>query len=43
MLNGKTAIAEQAFKDALSQYPADHHAETALRALRGNKPPATGF
>jgi hypothetical protein len=33
MRHGKTAIAEKAFKDALAQYPADHHAEAALRAL----------
>jgi tetratricopeptide (TPR) repeat protein len=40
--HGKTALAEQAFKEALAQYPADHHAETALRALR-NKPTAAGL
>ncbi len=34
MRHGKIAIAEKAFKEALAQYPADHHAEVALRALR---------
>lgn len=42
MRHGKTVIAEQAFRDALEQYPADHHAETALRALRQG-PTAAGF
>jgi hypothetical protein len=40
--SGKTAMAEQAFKDALVQYPADHHAEVALRALQ-TKPTTAGF
>jgi tetratricopeptide (TPR) repeat protein len=40
--SGKTAMAEQAFKDALVQYPADHHAEMALRALQ-TKPTTAGF
>lgn len=39
---GKPSVAEQAFKEALAQYPADHHAETALRAL-GVKPTAAGL
>ena len=34
--------AEKAFKDALAQYPADHHAESALRALR-EKPVSAGL
>jgi tetratricopeptide (TPR) repeat protein len=42
MRHGKTAVAEKAFKDALAQYPADHHAEAALRALR-EKPVAAGL
>lgn len=40
--NGKTAIAEKAFQDALSQFPADHHAESALRALQ-SKPAEAGL
>lgn len=30
---GKTDVAEKAFREALAQYPADHHAESGLRAL----------
>ena len=41
--HGKTAMAEQAFKEALAQYPADHHAEAALRALRRERPTAAGL
>jgi tetratricopeptide (TPR) repeat protein len=33
MRHGKADVAEKAFKDALAQYPADHHAESGLRAL----------
>jgi tetratricopeptide (TPR) repeat protein len=40
MRHGKSDVAEKAFKDALAQYPADHHAETALRALRDRPVPA---
>jgi hypothetical protein len=40
MRHGKTEIAEKAFKDALAQYPADHHAESGLRALRERPVPA---
>ncbi|HYP05484.1 MAG TPA: hypothetical protein VER03_04545 [Bryobacteraceae bacterium] len=40
--HGRTGVAEQAFKEALAQYPADHHAESALRAL-GAKPTAAGL
>jgi len=32
--HGRKDLAEKAYKDALVQYPADHHAESALRALR---------
>ena len=42
MRHGKIAIAEKAFKEALAQYPADHHAEVALRALR-EKPASAGL
>ena len=42
MRHGKTDVAEKAFKDALAQYPADHHAESALRALR-EKPVSAGL
>jgi tetratricopeptide (TPR) repeat protein len=42
MRHGKTHIAEKAFQAALDQYPADHHAETALRALR-EKPVSAGL
>ena len=31
--HGRKDLAEKAYKDALVQYPADHHAESALRAL----------
>ena len=34
MRHGKTSIAEKAFQDALTQYPADYHAQTGLRTLR---------
>jgi tetratricopeptide (TPR) repeat protein len=42
MRHGKTEIAERAFKDALTQYPADYHAESGLRALR-EKPVSAGL
>jgi tetratricopeptide (TPR) repeat protein len=42
MRHGKTDVAEKAFKDALAQYPADHHAESGLRALR-EKPISAGL
>ena len=42
MRHGKTELAEKAFKDALAQYPADHHAESGLRALR-EKPVSAGL
>lgn len=34
MRHGERAVAENAFRIALEQYPADHHAEIALRALK---------
>jgi hypothetical protein len=42
MRHGKSDVAEKAFQAALDQYPADHHAETALRALR-EKPVTAGL
>jgi tetratricopeptide (TPR) repeat protein len=42
MRHGKMELAEKAFKDALAQYPADHHAESGLRALR-EKPVSAGL
>jgi tetratricopeptide (TPR) repeat protein len=42
MREGKADLAEKAFKEALIQYPADHHAETALRAL-SQKPVSAGL
>ena len=42
MRHGKADVAEKAFKEALAQYPADHHAESALRALT-QKPNTAGL
>jgi hypothetical protein len=35
--NNKNALAQKAFRIALEQYPADTHAETALKALLENR------